>query len=206
VNFLELQNEVLAHGFDQSVYRLRVQRWLNEAQARIARILELPNQYVTSTITTVVGTDTYNLPSDVVRINGVTNASSPNELTYVEDAADINYNNQAGQGVGEPQYYTLSSGTTLRLSPIPDAVYSLTLDYYKAPSALSADTDVSAIPSDYHDVMISYALSRAYRSEDDMQMSQFFYAEFMRDLQMLGADRQFVVRDGPRQVPGMWNL
>jgi hypothetical protein len=206
VNFLELQNEVLAHGFDQSVYRLRVQRWLNEAQARIARILELPNQYVTSTITTVVGTDTYNLPSDVVRINGVTNASSPNELTYVEDAADINYNNQAGQSVGEPQYYTLSSGTTLRLSPIPDAVYSLTLDYYKAPSALSADTDVSAIPSDYHDVMISYALSRAYRSEDDMQMSQFFYAEFMRDLQMLGADRQFVVRDGPRQVPGMWNL
>jgi hypothetical protein len=206
VNFLELQNEVLAHGFDQSVYRLRVQRWLNEAQARIARILELPNQYVTSTITTVVGTDTYNLPSDVVRINGVTNASSPNELTYVEDAADINYNNQAGQSVGEPQYYTLSGGTTIQLSPIPDAVYSLTLDYYKAPSALSADTDVSAIPSDYHDVMISYALSRAYRSEDDMQMSQFFYAEFMRDLQMLGADRQFVVRDGPRQVPGMWNL
>jgi hypothetical protein len=136
----------------------------------------------------------------------VTNASSPNELTYVEDPADIAYNNQAGQSVGEPQYYTLSSGTTLRLSPIPDAVYSLTLDYYKAPSALSTDTDVSAIPSDYHDVMISYALSRAYRSEDDMQMSQFFYAEFMRDLQMLGADRQFVVRDGPRQVPGMWNL
>jgi hypothetical protein len=54
--------------------------------------------------------------------------------------------------------------------------------------------------------MISYALSRAYRSEDDPQMSQFFYAEFMRDLQMLGADRQSVVRDGPRQVPGMWSL
>jgi len=206
MNFLELQNEVLAHGFDQSVYRARVQRWLNEAQSRIARILELPNQYVTTTITTVVGTETYNLPSDVVRINGVTNASSPSELTHVEDPADIAYNNQAGQSVGEPQYYTLSSGTTLRLSPIPNAVYSLTLDYYKAPSTLSADTDVSSIPSDYHDVMISYALSRAYRSEDDMQMSQFFYSEFMRDLQMLGADRQSVVRDGPRQVPGMWNL
>lgn len=206
MNFLELQNEVLAHGFDQTVYRARVQRWLNEAQSRIARILELPNQYGTATITTVVGTETYNLPSDVVRINGVTNASSPSELTYVEDPADIAYNNQAGQSVGEPQYYTLSSGTTIRLSPIPDAVYSLTLDYYKAPSALSADTDVSTIPSDYHDVMISYALSRAYRSEDDMQMSQFFYSEFMRDLQMLGTDRQSVVRDGPRQVPGMWSL
>src|SRR3954451_6948874 len=130
MNFLELQNEVLAHGFDQSVYRARVQRWLNEAQARIARVLELPNQYTTSTITTVIGTETYNLPSDVIRINGVTNASSPSELTYVEDPADINYSNQNGQNLGEPQYYAFT-GTSLRLSPVPNAAYTLTLDYYK---------------------------------------------------------------------------
>lgn len=205
MNFLEMQNEVLAHGFDQTVYRTRIKRWLNEAQARIVRILELPNFYTTATITTAVGTDTYNLPSDVIRINGVTDASAPSELTYVNDPADIDYYNQNGQSMGDPQYYSITA-TGIRLSPVPDSVRTLTLDYYKSASTLSADTDVSSIPSDYHDVMISYALSRAYRSEDDMQMSQFYYSEFSRDLNQLGADRQSVVRDGPRQVPGMWNL
>lgn len=206
MNFLELQNEVLNHGFDQTAYRTRVKNWLNEAQSRIARILELPNLYTTTNLVTIVGTDTYTMPTGVVRINGITNANSPSELTYVEDAADIGYYNQAGQNMGEPQYYTLSGGTSIRLSPVPDAVYTLIIDYYQTPSALANDTDISNLPSDYHDVMISYALSRAYRSEDDMQMSQFFYSEFMRDLQQMGADRQSVVRDGPRQVPGMWNL
>jgi hypothetical protein len=203
MDFISLQNEVLAHGFDANTYRSRIKNWLNEAQSRIGRILELPNLYTTSTITTSSGTDTYDLPTDVIRINGVTNPNSPSELAYVNDPADVNYYNQAGQNMGEPQYYTYT-GTSLRLAPIPDATYSLTVDYYKSPTTLSNDTDTSVLPSDYHDVMISYALSRAYRSEDDMQMSQFFYAEFMRDLNQMGADRQSVVRDGPRQVPGSW--
>lgn len=199
-----MQNEVLNHGFADNVYRTRVKNWLNEAQGRISRILELPSLYATTNIVTISGTDTYTI-SNMVRINGVTNASNPTELTYVEDPADITYYNQNGQNLGNPQYYTFT-GTSLRFSPIPDSAYTLTVDYYGSPSTLSADSDTSSLPSDYHDVMISYALSRAYRSEDDMQMSQFFYSEFMRDLQVMGADRQSVVRDGPRQIPGMWNL
>jgi hypothetical protein len=203
MDFVSLQNEVLAHGFDQTVYRTRVKNWLNEAQSRIGRILELPSFYTTTVITTSSGQDTYILPTDVIRINGVTNPNSPSELAYVNDPADVNYYNQAGQNMGEPQYYTFT-GTSLRFAPVPDSTYSLTVDYYKAPATLSSDGDISLLTSDYHDVMISYALSRAYRSEDDMQMSQFFYAEFMRDLQQMGADRQSVVRDGPRQIPGSW--
>jgi hypothetical protein len=205
MDFLAMQNEVLAHGFEQSVYRSRVKNWLNEAQGRIARILELPTLYTTTVISTVKDTDTYTL-NNAIRINGITDPSSPSELTYVNDPADVNYYNYAGQSVGRPLYYTLSGQSSIRFSPVPDSAYSLTVDYYAAPTPLSADGDISALPSDYHDIMISYALSRAYRSEDDMQMSQFFYAEFMRDLTQMGADRQFVVRDGPRQVPGMWNL
>lgn len=204
MNFLEMQDEVLNHGFDPSRYRTRVKRWLNEAQGRIASLLELPNLYTTYTLTTVQGTDTYPL-SGVIRINGITNPTTPVELTYVDDPADVEYYNQAGAGLGEPQHYTLTS-SGIRLSPVPDAAYNLILDYYKSPSSLTDDSQTSDISSDYHDIMISYALSRAYRSEDDPQMSQFFWAEFMRDLGFMGADRQAVVRDGPRQVPGMWNV
>lgn len=200
-----MQNEVLNHGFDPTVYRTRIKNWLNEAQGRISRILELPSLYTTTNIVTVINQDTYTLATNIVRINGVTNATTPTELTYVEDPADINYSNQNGQNMGNPLYYTYT-GTALRFSPVPDAAYTLTVDYYAAATTLSADGDTSVLPADYHDIMISYALSRAYRSEDDMQMSQFFYSEFMRDLQVMGTDRQSVVRDGPRQIPGMWNL
>lgn len=201
--FKEMQDEVINHGFPES-YRSRIRNWLNEAQSRIANLFELPELYQTTTIQTVINQSSYSLPN-MTRLNGVTNADSPSELSYLGDTADVTFYNQNGQNLGEPQYYALS-GSNLLLTPIPDAVYTLTVDFYGRASTLTGDSDVSVLPSDYHDVMVSYALSRAYRSEDDPQMSQFFYSEFMRDLQLLGADRQSVVRDGPRQVPGGWGL
>lgn len=205
MTFKEMQDEVLNHGFPEG-YRNRVKNWLNEAQSRITRIFELPQLYKTTTIQTISGTDLYDVSgTNIIRLNGITNASSPSELTFVDDPADLVYQNQAGQNMGEPQYYSLE-GSSIRLSPVPDTVYTLAVDFYGAASPLTGDTNISDIPSDYHDVMISYALSKAYRSEDDPQMSQFFYSEFQRDLQYLGADLQSTVRDGPRQVPGMWNI
>lgn len=201
--FLELQNEVLAHGFDSNTYRARVKNWLNEAQARIARKMQLREQFTSTTITTASGTSTYSIPTDFVRMNGVVDQSYPLELRYVEDPDDLLVRNENSANTGRPTEYSLTEDGLL-LSPEPDAVYSLTMNYYSRPTDMDDDGDISTLPADYHDVMVSYALSRAYRSEDDMQMSQFMYQEYLRDLSQLSADKQFEVRDAPRQVPGTW--
>jgi hypothetical protein len=86
------------------------------------------------------------------------------------------------------------------LWPTPDDSYDLTIRYYGNITPLSADADVSAINPDWHDVMVSFALYEAYKAEDDAQMSQYHYANFQRDLQLLGSDRMAETMDKPQPV------
>lgn len=201
--FLDLQNEVLAHGFDPNAYRSRVQNWLNLAQTRIARSLELPDLLATQTITTVSGTGTYAVATDLVRLAGITDVTSSNRTRLVPvDEGDYD---AATPSTGAPLGYTRTEGGFV-LYPTPDGAYTLTARYYKSPPVLSGDADVPAIPADYFDVMVSFALSRAYRSEDDPEQATYFWAEYQRDLAQLGSDRQYESLDGPIVAPGTWGV
>jgi hypothetical protein len=98
-----------------------------------------------------------------------------------------------------PRYYAMASDGFV-LWPTPDDSYDLTIRYYGNITPLSADADVSAINPDWHDVMVSFALYEAYKAEDDAQMSQYHYANFQRDLQLLGSDRMAETMDKPQPV------
>jgi hypothetical protein len=200
--FSALYTEVLDHGFDATSYTSRVKTWLNEAQAIIARRLQIRELEVTSTVTTVAGTATASLPSGFIRMNGIVDEEYPRKLHFSEDPDELLVRNEGADYLDRPDSYSLTNAGIL-LSPVPDNAYTLTLDYWSRPTDMSADSDVSALPADYHFVMISYALSRAYRSEDDATMSQFFMQEFQRDLALMATDVQFQARE-PRQVPGTW--
>lgn len=200
--FVQLYTEVLDHGFDATSYTSRVKTWLNEAQAIIARRLQIRELEVQSTVTTTAGTATISLPSGFIRMNGIVDESYPRKLHFSENPDDLLARNEGGDYTDRPDSYSLTENGIL-LSPTPDTAYDLTIDYWSRPTDLSADADVSALPADYHFVMLSYALSRAYRSEDDAAMSQFFMQEFQRDLALMATDVQFQARE-PRQVPGMW--
>lgn len=203
--FQELYTEVLAYGFDATAYTTRVKAWINEAQSRIARTVEVRELFTTSTVATVAGTVSYTLPADFIRINGLTNGTYGLELRPIIDIDALLAENMGTTNSGSPSYYSLGP-SGLYLSPCPDAVYSLTMTYYKNPVALSANGDISTLPVNYHDLMVSYALSKAYRSEDDPQQSQFYYAEYARDLAQMRADRQYEIADSPRVIPGTWGV
>jgi hypothetical protein len=201
--YLDLQDEVLAHGFDAGTYRARVKTWLNEAQSLIARRLQIRDLLTSTTVSTTSGTSVYALPSVFVRANGLVDEDYPRRLGFVEDPDGLLETNENGLNTGRPEEYSLTASGLL-LSPVPDGAYDLTLEYWSRPTDMSADADESALPSDWHFVMVSYALSRAYRSEDDPQMSSFFWNEFLRDMGYMASDLQFQARDAPRQVPGTW--
>ncbi len=202
--FLELQEEVLNYGFDPSRYRGRVKSWLNQAQSRIARKLKIGDLYVTSTITTAKGTASYTLPTALIRLTGLTMGADAYRLDYVDDPDRLVADNEAGQNTGEPTEFAVT-GKSIVLSPVPDAVYSLTLTYFGRPADMVNDTDVSTLPADYHDLMVSWALERAFRSEDDAEMAQFYRNEYKLDLADAGTDLQMTVDDSPKQVPGTWS-
>lgn len=198
--FAELKTEVLAYGFDANAYSTRVGNWLNEAQARIARRLNLRELATTTTVTTVAGTTAYSLPGDFIRVEAVIDQTSGNSFLLdprpAEHLRDLSFS-------GRPQYYSLGAEGLL-VWPNPDAAYTLEARYFKNPPQMSADGDVPGIPGDYHDLLVSYALSRAYRSEDDAQMSTFHYNEFMRDLLQMAADRQDNEMAESNQIAGMY--
>lgn len=201
MTFKEMQDEVLAHGFAET-YRTRVKTWLNTAQSRIARSLEVSEKFTSTTLTTVIGTDEYATPTNTIKVQGVIDEALGYQLDYILNPDTLIAGNANGTYNGRPVEYSFSP-VGIILSPVPDAVYTFTVLYYVRPSDLSADADVSTLPADFHDIMCSWTLARAYRSEDDAQMSQFYMTEYERDLRVLGADT-VDKSDDPAQVPGTW--
>jgi hypothetical protein len=46
----------------------------------------------------------------------------------------------------------------LNFEPIPDAIYTILADYWKKPTPLAANADVSLIPEEYHQVIVGRAM------------------------------------------------
>lgn len=183
-------------------FRDRIKSYLNTAQERIARHVEIRELYTTQTYPTVVGTSAYTMPSDFIRATGLLNVSQQQPMLFLEDPNELRQVNLIYQS-SSPAWFSFSEAGLL-VAPTPNIVESLLLTYYKRPTDMSSDTDVSILPVDYHDLMVSWALARCYRAEDDVQMSQFYVAEYQRDLALLRADRQYEDTE-PRQVPNMWD-
>lgn len=199
--FATLRAEALAYGFT-SDYTSRIGVWLNEGQHRVARRIEIRDLLVTSTTTTVAGQVAYALPSDFARLRALTrtDTGTPMDPVSIEFFDGLLYSPQA---TGAPRMYTFD-GSGLNLYPTPDGAYNLQLRYYRDPPDMALDGDTPSIPPAYQDILISYAVMKAYRAEDDVQMAQFYLGEFNRGLAELASDRQFEIDDSPRQVPGTW--
>lgn len=201
----QLRTEVLAYGFDTTVYSSRITNWLNEAQGRVSRMVDVPALHSTGSISTVAGTAAYSLASTFLRMDRVY-YTDMEWVIYPMDPGDLRATQYPTNQTGRPEQYAIvQSGTDLQFTPIPDGVYSVQYEYWRRPATLTNDSDTPEIPSDYHDILVSYALSKCYRSEDDAQMSQFYMAEFQRDVRTYGNDlRGATAVDGPKVLPGTW--
>lgn len=67
------------------------------------------------------------------------------------------------QQQGEPSHVVRRPDNAIILHPIPDAVYAITGEYYKAPVALSTSTSTPLIPTQYHRVIL--ALAKMYAGQ-----------------------------------------
>lgn len=196
--FLEIQDEVLAHGFDPNTYRARVRVWVNEGLKRVARTTRIRDFQATYTLAMVPGLAYYALPTDFVRLGEVVDLA----LDKVLGTEDMDTIDVWPAASGVPNVYALGADG-ITFYPTPDAARDITLRYWKSGAVLSADGDTPGFPDAYHDALVKYALIRAYASEDDYQASAFWKAEFLESLAALKNDRQDE-DTAPRQVQGSW--
>lgn len=198
---IELRNEVLAHGFDvgQVLTLDDVTRYLNIALRRVARKIDFYAEESSQAFATVAGTAAYAWPTDLGRMR---------YLRLVDDAVVLTPTrlrevDSSAASTGKPRLYALS-GAGVMLYPTPDAAYNMMLRYYALPALMVADTDVPAIPEDYHSSLTFYAIQRCYEREDDAQMGQYWEGRWLAALADMRADVKFPSADGPRRIDSMW--
>ena len=103
-----------------------------------------------ATLNTAAGDQYYALPSDLLQIDSLRityneedDVLQPRSYQYIDDRSDIQ---------GEPTVFAIHR-EQLRLYPIPDAIYPLTMAYVYRPAALSADADSNVWTTDAEELI-----------------------------------------------------
>lgn len=200
--FLELQSAVMDERFDAGLYRDRVKGWINDAQRKLRRRLRLPHAVAVVALPTVANQPAVLLPTDLVAVDAI---SYPG-VDILERAETSGPDRFDPSFRGRPERYMLMGNPLVAvLSPTPDAIYPLQLEYVSASPKLVADTDVPWLPEEYHDCLRLYATALAYGSEEDRELKESWMGDFETEVARLLVDMNDQ-DDEPHQVPGMWGL
>lgn len=128
---------------------------------------------------TVAGTENYAVPADLTNTDGTAIATGEDLLAIDDlvildgtaiyrlmDRTDSWMNDSqvlASQYTGKPSYYALYAGS-VRLGPIPDAVYQITINGIARLAPLSAGTDSNAWTTEAEALTRHQALAEIYRT------------------------------------------
>lgn len=199
MNLLDLRNEVLAHEVNSSVDRIN--GFLNSALRSIARKVDYYADEAEQAITTVAAQAAYPWPADFGRARYLrdTDPATPRTLQAVR----LRQIDEAAVRTGRPYVYAVD-GPAILLYPTPDTAYTLSMRYWSLPALMVSDTDVPALPDDFHSILPYYALQQCYATEDDMEMSQFWGQQFAQGLRDMAVDVKFPSTDSARRVKDMW--
>jgi hypothetical protein len=165
--YSDLQTSV-ANWLKRSDLTSIIPDFITLAEARIARDLRLRRQVTNTALSTVAGTQTVTLPSDFLEMENITltNTTPPAALSVVTpEIMDRKFPN--GYVTGQPVVYTIV-GDAIQLGPTPDAVYTVSLDYYQRFAALST-TPTNWLLTNHPGVYLFGALAEGapYLMEDE---------------------------------------
>jgi hypothetical protein len=139
-----------------------ITRWVNQAQTEIVN--KNPIIQATGVTNTVVGTQTYDIPPDMIQlesifVDGMIMEQSNFETIRAQLGNDANTQ-------GNPQYWYVWANK-IYLWPTPSQVWKLETNYSKMPNRVSSSADVLGVPDRYFDRVCEYAMAKAYELDED---------------------------------------
>jgi hypothetical protein len=190
--------EIQDHGFEDTSVE-RITGFINDAYYDICSREPWPFLEKSTSVNTVAANDTLAVPSDfdkVLRMVIDANAQilEPARLDDVTSRFNGMLTNQALPFL----YYFI--GDTVKLYPIPDAVYAVTVRYLAVPTELSNNTDTPILPTKHHRAIVLGALVDAYRMEDDNENASVFEAQFEKRIATMATDVWKKQYDRPERV------
>lgn len=177
--YREMQDNVLnLISKSDATTRNRIKNWINMGYHDFVLRELWPFRETTGTLTTVASTQEYDISTNFsdldeqnilsVAIQGSTNRKLIywpfNQLRANQPDFDL-------IGAGVPERYYIKANQ-IGLWPAPNAVYTISIDYYKLPTELSADADTPIIPISYREALVQYALSLEHDFNTDPDLAQ----------------------------------
>jgi|TARA_R100001443_G_scaffold91832_1_gene98550 hypothetical protein len=131
------------------------------AESRIARDLRLREmETIDTSITTVSGTQSYDLPTGYLEMRYVAYQTSPYTFLTFLAPPDFMRVYNAGEGSGTPSHYTII-GSKIYLGMQPDAAKVLELGFFKRPTGLSAVNTTNEILTNFPDIYLYSCLAES---------------------------------------------
>jgi hypothetical protein len=181
-----------------------------EATDRIIQSSERWSFYETDwSFSTTSGTQAYSLASGGIvqgassnQIDSINSISAPT-LRLQPQPHELMLAQFPNSGTrGYPLFWSLHAGS-IYIWPIPGAIYALTVRGYRKPVAAVLAADTIDLPSEFHPVVGSFMLMRAYQQQDDFIMAPMFTDAFERGLQVLRKRYETAHRGGIRTIGGI---
>lgn len=88
--------------------------------------------------------------------------------------------------LNQPWRVIVMPDNSIEFEPVPDATYSIKSDYFKVPTVLAANDDVSAIPPQWHQVILGRGLvlyGNYENAPETKTQGQEIYSEFLPRLE-----------------------
>ncbi len=185
--------------FTLSILNQRLNLNLRELQKRLISANE--NYYtVCSTASTVINQAAYALPSDflqIIRLDYITQGSGVTAQTQKLHQITPNQVDLISETSGTPAYYYIQRNNLI-LAPVPNAVWTLHLEYSYYVADMVSTVDIPDAPQQFHPY-IAYLTARDCMVKDGRPL-QSIEAQLMQYetlLKQIATQRQ---ADGPRMV------
>lgn len=160
--------------------------WVNEAQREIYVQNNLGMKK--GTLPTIVGTNEYAFPNDLMRLFSVKYDGSTLEELSQQDIDQVfpNYDNVLTRGTPS-HYWTYADKITLY--PVPDTIKNLTIFYNRFPVDIAADDSVALdLDLKYHNRVLDYCYAQAAQLDGDAQSYALYMQRFQGGVKSTLAD------------------
>jgi hypothetical protein len=157
-NYTELQASV-ASWLNRGDLAASIPDFITLAESQLSRDLKARSMEAKVTLSTVVGTKTVALPTDMLEMRRLQVAGTYNQpLSYRSpDELSIDFSDNSS---GQPVVFTVI-GANAELAPIPDAVYSLELTYQQRIPALTVSSTTNWLLTSWPDAYLWASLLAA---------------------------------------------
>jgi len=149
---------------DETTFNANLNTFIEEAESRIFKLVQLPEQRKNVTGTMTSGNRFLSTPSDFFAPFSL--AVISNDRYYYLDYKHPSFIKEYSPVTtteGRPKYYSLFDDTAFEVSPVPDSGYSVELHYLYKPASLTAgaDSGTTVLSTDHPDPLLYGTLVEA---------------------------------------------